>query len=268
MQESQTQHASWQELLASPAAAHHIVQIFDNDDFLAAAVALFAAEGLRRGEAVRLTGSAAHLQGVRRALDSAGADTEAALRREQLVLVDVQDALRALCEGGRLDPARFSAVAGDGLRKAHADARFSGMRWWGEISNVMHQHGNTRDALAAEELADQLRRQHGVRILCSYHLDKFDPAGYDGILKEVCCRHSHVIPAQDYVRHRLAVNRAIAEVVGEIRGPLLQSLLTWQGLGCNLPSSQALLFWIREAMPEQFQAVLSRVKAHQLGEPA
>ena len=45
-------------------------------------------------------------------------------------------------------------------------------------------------------------------------------------------------------------------------------LLSWKGLGCDLPSSQALLFWIREAMPEQFQAVLSRVKAHQLGETA
>ena len=28
---------------------------------------------------------------------------------------------------------------------------------------------------------------------------------------DMCCKHSHVIPAEDYVRYRLAVNRAIAE---------------------------------------------------------
>jgi hypothetical protein len=70
------------------------------------------------------------------------------------------------------------------------------------------------------------------------------------------------------VRHRLAVNRAIAEVVGEIKGPLLQSLLSWKGLTCELPSSQALLFWIRESMPERLQDVLARARAYQLHGPA
>jgi len=71
-----------------------------------------------------------------------------------------------------------------------------------------------------------------------------------------------VIPADDYVRYRLAVNRAIAEILGEIKGPLLQSLLSWKGLACDLPSSQALLFWIRETLPDQFHSVLARVKAY------
>jgi hypothetical protein len=68
------------------------------------------------------------------------------------------------------------------------------------------------------------------------------------------------------VRHRLAVNRAIAEVVGDIKGPLLQSLLSWKGLACDLPSSQALLFWVRDALPEHFQDILSRARTYQLEE--
>jgi hypothetical protein len=78
----------------------------------------------------------------------------------------------------------------------------------------------------------------------------------------MCCAHTHVIPAEDYVRHRLAVNRAIAEIIGEIEGPLLQSLLSWNGLSCDLPTSQALLFWVRETLPEQFPPVLARAKAY------
>lgn len=265
---SKTRHASWQELLAAPAAAPHVVQICDSDAFLVSGVAFFAAEGLRRGEAVVLTGTQAHLRGVREALAGAGADPDAALRRGQLSLSDVQQSVAAVLADGRLDAGRFDALAGEALAKARADARFNGVRWWGEMSNLMHEHGNAEDALRAEELAERITRQHGVRLFCSYLLDRFDPAGYDGMLREVCCRHSHVIPAEDYVRHRLAVNRAIAEIIGDIRGPLLQSLLSWKGLGCDLPSSQALLFWVRETLPERFADVLSRAKAHQMEEPA
>ena len=74
--------------------------------------------------------------------------------------------------------------------------------------------------------------------------------------------HSHVIPAEDYARHRQAVNRAIAEVVGDIKGTLLQSLNSWRGLACDLPSSQAVLFWLRETLPEKFEAVLVRARAY------
>jgi hypothetical protein len=265
MQERQTRHASWQELLASPAAAPHVVQICDSDDFLITGVAYFAAEGLRAGEAVLLTGTRPHLAGVRRALIASGVDAEGALRSGQLMLSDAQEVAASLAAGGRPDPARFDVLAEEILSRACADPRFTGARWWGEIAPTVRASGHAREALRLEESADRAIKRHGVALLCSYLLDRFDPAGYDGFFKEVCCRHSHVIPAQDYVRHRMAVNRAVAEVIGEIRGPLLQSLLSWKGLGCELPSSQALLFWIREALPEQFDAVLSRAREHQLG---
>ena len=106
-----------------------------------------------------------------------------------------------------------------------------------------------------------------MTVLCSFLYDKFDSEGYDGILRDMCGKHSHAIPAEDYVRHRLAVNRAVHEVIGEIKGALLQSLLSWKGLPCDLPSSQALLFWIRDTMPERLDEILSRAKSYQTPEP-
>jgi hypothetical protein len=268
MQKSKTRHASWQELLASPVPASHIVQLCDSDDFLASAVALFGGEGLRAGEAVVLIGTGDHQRAVHRALVSNGVDPDAAVRRGQLTVIDVHEVVAAVLVDGRLDGARLEALAGDTLAKLRGDVRFSGVRCWGEISNVMCSQGNTRAALAAEDVADRIGKRHGVCIFCSQHLDRFDPAGYDGILSELCARHTHAIPADDYVRHRIAVNRAVAEVIGEIRGPLLQSLLSWQGLGCELPSSQALLFWLREAMPEDFPALLAKAREHHVRESA
>lgn len=268
MKKNPTRHSSWQELLGSPAPSSHIVQIYDKDDFLAAGAAFFAAEGLRRGEAVLLTGTQAHLRGVRGKLVSQGVDPDAAIRHGQLSVSDAHEGLAAVLSDGTPDPALFEAVAGDALAKACADTRFSGVRWWGEMSDLLHQQGNTQAALAAEDLGDAAVKKYGISLFCSFLYDKFDPHGYDGIFRDVCGKHSHVIPAEDYVRHRLAVNRAIAEVVGEIEGPLLQSLLSWKGLSCDLPSSQAVLFWIQEAMPERFHEVLSRAKAYQRQEPA
>ncbi len=250
MQKGTLRHASWQELLATPAPGSHILQIYDSDDFLAAGVALFAAEGLRQGDAVRLTGTQAHLRGVRRQLDAQGVDAPAAERSGQLMISDAQLGVAA------------QSVAGEALAKATADRRFTGVRWWGETSNVLYQHGNLGAALAAEDLAADVSQKHGVKLFCSFLCDRFDAAAYDGVLTEVCCKHSHVIPAEDYVHHRLAVNRAIAEVIGDIKGPLLQSLLSWKGLACELPSSQVLLFWVRDAMPERFRDVLERAKVY------
>lgn len=253
-------HASWQELLASPAPASHVVQIVDNDDFLASGVALFAAEGLQRGEAVILTGTEAHLRALRRELLAKNVDYDAAVRRGQLSVNEVQRCLEGILYHGMPDAAAYDAMVGAALAKARA--AYSAVRWWGESGSFLHLHGNAKAAVALEELRGAAARKHGVGILCSFLCDRFDPRSYDGILRDVCSVHTHVIPADDYVRYRLAVNRAIAEILGEIKGPLLQSLLSWKGLACDLPSSQALLFWIRETLPDQFHSVLARVKAY------
>ncbi len=267
MQKSQARHSSWQELLRSPAPSSHIVQLYDNDDFLAKAVAHFAAEGLRGGEAVLLTGTPAHLRGVLRDLALRDVDADAAQRDGRLSVSDVHEAVATVCRDGKLDHAAFRDLAGSAIGRARAGARCSGVRWWGEISHVLEKQGNMRAALEAENLGDAAARKHEIGLLCSYPCDNFDPSGYDGRLHTLCDKHSHLIPAQDYVRHRMAVNRAMAEVVGDIKGPLLQSLMSWKGLHCDLPSSQAILFWIREAMPEHFADILKRAKSYQATTP-
>lgn len=266
MQRSFTGSASWKELLASPPRPSHVVQIYDAHDFLASAVAHFAAEGLHRGEAVLLYGTREHLGAIEHRLAGAGVDIGAATHNGQLSLGDVQAALAAIAPLGPVDPALYDAVAGGLLEKACSDGRFCGVRWWGEMSSILYHHGNRKSALVAEKCGDALNTKHGAALLCSFLCDRFDAGGYGGMLEDMCCTHSHLIPAEDYVGHRLAVNRAVAEVVGEIEGPLLQSLSSWRGTQCNLPSSQALLFWLRETQPEHFHSVLARARAYQTNE--
>ena len=261
MQDHSTHHSSWRELLAAPAPGSHVVQFYDRHDFLAAGAAHFAAEGLRRGEAVLLTGTREHTRDIRRRLDAGGLDADAAARDGRLFVAEVLSGLDFLLSDGVLDSVRFDLMFTERMQRLRADARFSGVRWWGETTNALYYRGHREAALAAERLTMRATRKHGVTVFCSFLYDKFEPHGYGGILRELCACHSHGIPAEDYVRHRLAVNRAIAEVIGEIRGSRLQSLASWRGPGCELPSSQATLFWLREHMPEQFPEVLSRARA-------
>jgi len=262
MQKSVFVNSSWQSVLSSAPPASHILQIYDSDDFLSAAVAHFATEGLKAGEVVLLTGTQEHLAGIDRELRFAGVDPAAAARSGQLLLSDVHEAIAQAMPQRRLDPASLEAVTRGALEKALFDPRFTGVRWWAEMTNTLHHRGERKTGLLAEKLGNAAAKKYGATVFCSFLCDRFDCQGYDGVLRDLCCVHSHVIPADDYVRHRMAVNRAIAEVVGEIRGTLLQSLSSWKGFGCDLPSSQATLFWLRDALPERFEAVLERARTY------
>ncbi len=265
MQERAPANPSWQDLLCAPPPAAHMLQLYDSDAFLASAVAHFAAEGLKRGEAVLLSGTREHLDAIRAGVACLGIDTLSAQRNGQLSLDDVEEQLATLVPGPVLDPQRFAGAVHSGFERARADARFTGARWWGEMTNTLHRRGDHDAGLAAERVADAAAKKHGATVFCSFLCDRYDARAYGDSLCQLCCLHSHVVPAEDYVRHRLAVNRAIAEVIGELKGSVLQSLASWRGLSCSLPSSQALLFWLREAMPERFEAVLERARLHHGG---
>ena len=262
MQEIPSANTSWQELLCSPPPAAHVLQLYDSERFLEKAVAHFAVEGLRKGEAVLMSATPRHFAGIRHAMESAGAEVDAALRRGQLICGDPQDQCSSVMSGRSLDADRFRALLEGSFERIAADGRFAGVRGWGEMTTLLMESDLREARLAAERLADVAAKKYGARLFCSSPCDRYDAQAYGEELNELCSLHSHVIPAEDYVRHRLAVNRAIAEVVGELKGSVLQSLASWRGLGCSLPSSQALLFWLREAMPERFEAVLERARAH------
>ncbi|HEY6821233.1 MAG TPA: MEDS domain-containing protein [Burkholderiales bacterium] len=261
VEESRPNDQSWRQLLESPPPGSHYVQIYDSDESLAAGVAHFAGEGFRRGEVVVLTGTPDHIKGVRRALAAQDMDPEAAVRRGQLVLTDALDCLRAVTRNGVPDRALYESVAGAILGKAKSDERYSGVRWWGEVSNVYYRQGNLPGALLDEEIGDAIVKKHGVALLCSLQCNKSDPKDYAD-LHALCGAHEAVIPMEDYALHRRAVDRAVAEVIGELDGPLRDSLNKWRGLPCDVHTSQAALQRLREALPERLAEILERAKQH------
>jgi hypothetical protein len=251
---------SWQELLADPGDDGHIVQLYQDEDFYGEAISHFAAEGIVRGESIILVATKPHWEIISRRLKGKGLDSDELFRRGQLTLLDADDTLPKFMAGNDPDGSIFKPLAKQTIAKARAAGKYPRVRWWGEMVNVLYVNGNSRGSNRLEEFFDEVAHEETIAIFCSFLMDKFDPKIYHEAFGNVCRTHSHVIPANDYVRHRLVVNRAVAEVIGDIKGPLLHSFLSWQRAPSPMPSSQALLLWVREQMPEHFEPVLARAR--------
>src|SRR5438876_11915745 len=78
----------WGGLLASAGPRDHIVQLYQDQNFLNRAVCRFAAAAIANGEGIILVPTAANWDAFRPRLEAEGVDTEAAQNRGQLTVVD------------------------------------------------------------------------------------------------------------------------------------------------------------------------------------
>jgi hypothetical protein len=253
---------SWKQLLANPGRNGHVVQLYRNEDFCGEAVAHFAAEGLAANESIILVATRARWENVACRLESRGFDLAALFRRQQLTVFDADLTLPKFMTGNLPDAGKFKSLAEHTIEKARAGGKYAGVRWWGEMVNVLYGHGNKRGSHRLEQLFDEVAHEQSIAIFCSFLMDQYDPRIYEEDIGNVCRTHSHLIAAENDLSHKEAVNRAIREVVGEIRGPLFRSLALWNGAPCLMSSSQALLLWIKGTLPMHFEEVMKRVRAY------
>ena len=83
----------WGGLLAGAAPRDHIVQLYQDQQFLNRAVCRFAAAAIANGEGVILVPTVAHWDAFRPRLESEGVDVKAAEKRGQLTIVDADNLL-------------------------------------------------------------------------------------------------------------------------------------------------------------------------------
>lgn len=250
--------APWKALLADPGPNGHVVQLYQDDEFFGEAVSHFAAEGLVKGESIIIVATGPHWDNISSRLANKGYDVWDLRRRGQLTLLHADETLPKFLVNNMPDPKTFKGIARATIEKARAGGRYPAVRWWGEMVNVLYVDGNSRGSNRLEELFDEVAHEESIAIFCSFLMNKFDPKVYDGPLQNVCRTHAHLIPAENYDRHRECVDRAVAEVFVGIEGQLLDCLAAskaWSGPA--MPPSQALLFWLKEAVPDMADRVLA-----------
>lgn len=255
-------NSDWRLLLANPGLDGHIVQLYQDGDFYREAISHFAAEGLVRGESIILVATPDNWRNISTRLESKGFDLPVLFDRGQLTWLDAIETLPKFMKGGMPDGNVFKPLAHETIQKARCGGKFSAVRWWGEMVNILYVDGNGKASNKLEEFFDEVAHEETIPIFCSFLMDKYDPSIYDEAFINVCRTHGNVIPTHDYASHRAAVNKAVSEIVGPLEGPLLGSLVKWSGGLSGMPTSQEMLLWVKEAAPQHFRAVLEKAKEY------
>jgi len=259
------QHSSeWKKLLANPGADGHIVQLYQDDEFFGEAVSEFAAGGFIKDESIIFVATAPHWDILARCLAAKGFDVAELRRRGQLTVLDAHQTLPKFMVNEMPDERVFKDIARATIEKARAGGRYPRVRWWGEMVNVLYVDGNGRASTRLEEFFDDVAHESSIPIFCSFSMDKFDPEIYDGALQNVCRTHAHLIPAENYELHRECVDRAIAEVFAGQEDSLFKGLARSKSWSVPaMPASQALLLWLKDAMPEISDRVIAQARRYE-----
>jgi hypothetical protein len=249
----------WCGLLSGAAPRDHIVQLYQDQQFLNRAVCRFAASAIANGEGVILVPTIAHWDAFRPRLESEGVDVRAAESRGQLTIVDADNLLPTFMRDGMPESPVFLGLAANVIAKARGDGRYPTVRWWGEMVNILWERGDVAASMNLEDLFDQLAHEHDIAIFCSFLMDNFNGDVHARMLPRLGENHSHLIPVEDYARLERAVSEALRETVGPDESRVLEGQLLSRYPGpLDMPRSQALLLALRQTLPLVADDVLRR----------
>lgn len=247
------------ELLQRPARGDHIVQLYQDEDDLAAALAHFAASGLALGEGVVFIATPARWRLLGERLRGAGVDTHGAALRGQLRLFGSKIILSACMGPGVPDRLAFNDAIGGMLSTMRI--RYPTLRVFGGITDDLWAAGRREAASAIEEFWNSAAQTQSFSLLCACPLDSLDGRAYEGALQSVCRLHSHLIPASDCNAFNDAVSGAIREVLEPQLVSMLHTLSAQYRPVTQMPAGQAVMFWLRQHMPRTAEKVLARARA-------
>jgi hypothetical protein len=257
--ESERQSEPWDRLLAEAGPCDHVVQLYQDEDFLSRAVCRFAGGALANGEGIILVPTLTHWNAIRPRLEAEGVDVKAARERGQLTVVDADECLPRFMRNSMPDSSIFLGLAADVIGQARAGVRYEKVRWWGEMVNVLWERGNAAASMNLEDQFDQLAKKHDIAIFCSFLMDNFNGEVHTHMLPRLGTNHSHLIPVENYGRLERAVADALRETVGEEEARMLENrLLSDYRPPFKMPRAQSLLLALRQVLPSVADPVLQR----------
>lgn len=251
--------SEWDGLLAGAGPRDHIVQLYQDQQFLNRAVCRFAAGAIANGEGVILVPTHAHWAAFRPRLEAEGVNVNTAISSGQLTVVDADELLPRFMKDAMPDAPVFLGLAADVIHNARGQGRFPKVRWWGEMVNLLWEQGNVAASMSLEDQFDRLAHHHEIAIFCSFVMDNFNNEVHSQLLPRLGQNHSHLIPVEDYARLERAVSQALRQTVGADDAKVLeQQLMSSHSQNFKMPRSQALLLALRDSLPDVAGFVLER----------
>jgi hypothetical protein len=241
--------------VTDPGRHDHFVQLYQEVDGLAPAVARYVGTGLERGEAAIIIATPAH----RAAFIAHIPGAHAAIDEGRFHLLDAEDTLARFMANGMPQWQPFRESIGGLI--AELRLRYPTVRAYGEMVDVLWQRGEREAAIRLEQYWNELGRLQTFSLFCAYRMDPLDSAAYGGPLESVCNAHTHLIPSHDTARFDHAVHEVTRNVLDAPLAQILLSLAASHRPGTRMPAGQAALFWLKQNMPRTAEKVLSALRA-------
>jgi PAS domain S-box-containing protein len=178
----------------------HVVQFYEDDEFLAAAVADFLAAGLAAGQPALAITRAPQREAVLARLDAKGFDVDRARDSGRLTLLDADEMLATFMDGAVPDAQRFRVAVGGLMERSLRAGEHASVRTYGDMVDVLWRAGNADGAVRLEELWNELAATHTFSLLCAYGMGGFAEEAHGRAFHEICRRHSHVVPTERYTQ--------------------------------------------------------------------
>jgi signal transduction histidine kinase len=230
----------------------HVVQFYENESYLYDAVTTFVATGLKSGQPAVVIAREESRKALASGLETWGLDFDAACRSGDLIVHDARALLSTFMRGSNIDEDRFMKTVGTVIQDS-ARGRRSIVRAFGEMVDILFRDGNATAAIRLEELWNDLSQRYSFDLLCAYALGNFYTDTHAHELKEICRRHSHIIPAESYAI--LLDEQARAHKVIELQQRA-------RALQVEIEHRKAIERALREALAERQQAMIDAERAN------
>jgi CheY-like chemotaxis protein len=178
-------------------ACDHLLQFYENEEFLYNRVAEFLADGLKLGQPLVVIATETHGKGLIGALRALGLNPEALRALGRLVLLDARETL-AIFMGDRLpDEGRFATHVGGVIAKAARRAAHNGVRAYGEMVDVLWRDGNPDGAIRLEQCWNTLAQTQAFTLLSAYGMERFATESQRDRFSEICTLQGGTIAASN-----------------------------------------------------------------------
>jgi PAS domain S-box-containing protein len=184
--------------LAAAGRAGHLVQFYDDDEFLCEMVCDYVSVGLIAGEPIVIIATADHQKAFTDALRGKSFDLDPTRAGRQVTLLDAGETLAKFMRDGVPDAELFRKHVGSLVRQVRAQHEERPARAYGEMVDVLWKSGNRQAAIRLEQMWNELATVEELTLLCGYGMDGFHSARDLADFERVCSCHSHVLPAESF----------------------------------------------------------------------
>ena len=178
----------------------HSVQFYEEDSFLLDALAKLIGTTLVAGDVAIVIAAPEHREGLAKQLKARGLDLDVTAKLGRYCALDAAETLSGFMTQGVLNAARFHSFMGYILSSIKPSAEGKPLRVviFGEMVALLWADGNIDAALELEQLWNDLARSHAFQLYCAYPMKSFNQETHRQGFLNICAKHSHIIPAENY----------------------------------------------------------------------